>query len=209
VEKKFNFVYITTNLINNKKYVGDHSTNNIENDNYLGSGRLFSKKIKEYGKQNFKREILEFFDTKQEAFDAQEKYIKLYETHISQHGYNINYKGGYRFSGPISDETRKKIGKASTNRIRKPHSNECKLKMKLAWELRKLIPMSNETKRKISESSKGKVSATKGIKIGFRSLETKEKIRKSLIGVPHTEERKKNTSLRMKRKYELAKETNK
>lgn len=70
MEKTFNFVYITTNLINGKKYIGDHSTNNI-NDNYLGSGKLLHKKILEYGKENFKREILEFFNTKQESFNAQ------------------------------------------------------------------------------------------------------------------------------------------
>jgi hypothetical protein len=29
-EKKFNFVFITTNLINEHQYVGEHSTNNKE-----------------------------------------------------------------------------------------------------------------------------------------------------------------------------------
>jgi len=70
------FVYITTNLINGKQYVGDHSTNDL-NDGYLGSGRPYLQRaLRQYGKQNFKKEILEVFPSKKEAFNAQEKYIK-------------------------------------------------------------------------------------------------------------------------------------
>jgi hypothetical protein len=70
MKKEFNFIYITTNLINGKQYIGDHSTNNL-NDNYLGSGRPYLKRaLSEYGKENFKREIIEFFDTKEEAFNT-------------------------------------------------------------------------------------------------------------------------------------------
>jgi len=43
MEKKFNFVYITTNLINKKQYIGEHSTNNIEKDKYLGSRKTFRR----------------------------------------------------------------------------------------------------------------------------------------------------------------------
>jgi len=80
MEKKFNYVYLTTNLINEKQYVGDHSTNDIEKDYYIGSGKVLKNAIKKYKKENFKKEILEFFPTKQEAFDAQEKYIIQYNT---------------------------------------------------------------------------------------------------------------------------------
>jgi hypothetical protein len=108
MEKKFNFVYITTNLINGKQYVGDHSTNNLH-DNYKGSGRpYFSNAKKKYGNKNFKREILEFFPTKQEAFDAQEKYIIEYNT-LTPNGYNISPKGGHGTKGCFNDETKEKI----------------------------------------------------------------------------------------------------
>jgi len=56
-------LYITTNLINGKQYVGDHSTNKIY-DTYLGSGSGILNAIKKYGKENFKREILEQFKSK-------------------------------------------------------------------------------------------------------------------------------------------------
>jgi group I intron endonuclease len=169
---KFNFVYITTNLVNGKRYVGDHSTNDLKKDKYLGSGRpAFKNAIKKYGKENFKREILEFFDTKQEAFDAQEKYIKLYKSHVSQCGYNISWKGGHdvKNSGPwvgkhLSPAHRKKISEG--------------LKGKNVWS--KGSKHSEETKRKISDSEKGK-------KI---SVETMRKMSEASKGKPKSNEHK-------------------
>lgn len=67
--KIYNFVYLTTNLINNKKYVGEHSTNNLSSK-YLGSGYYLTNSILHHGRKNFKRKILEFFNSKREAFEA-------------------------------------------------------------------------------------------------------------------------------------------
>ena len=61
MKNKFMFIYLTTNLINNKIYVGQHTTTNLD-DGYLGSGKILQKAIKKYGKENFRREILEFCD---------------------------------------------------------------------------------------------------------------------------------------------------
>jgi group I intron endonuclease len=131
-EKKFNFVYLTTNLVNGKQYVGDHSTYNVEKDKYLGSGKILNESIKKYGKENFKREIIEFFSTKEEAFLAQEKYIKQFNTLVPT-GYNISPKGGNNVNGGISEETKIKIGNSNRGKIR-----------------------SIETRKKISEKNKGK-----------------------------------------------------
>ena len=55
-------IYKTTNLINSKIYVGQDSKNNY---NYLGSGIIIKKAIKKYGKENFKKEIIEYCNDKQ------------------------------------------------------------------------------------------------------------------------------------------------
>jgi len=103
--KKYNIVYITTNLINRKQYVGDHSTDNL-NDKYLGSGKLIGKAIKKYGKENFTREILEECRTKSAAFQLQEKYIKKFNTQVPN-GYNLNKSGG-SYPSIFGDEDRLK-----------------------------------------------------------------------------------------------------
>jgi hypothetical protein len=51
----YHIVYLTTNLVNGKIYVGVHHNST---DSYIGSGKILAKAIKKYGKQNFKRQIL-------------------------------------------------------------------------------------------------------------------------------------------------------
>lgn len=58
-QRKYHFIYKTTNLINAKYYIGMHSTNNLT-DGYLGSGTRLWRSIQHYGKENFKVEIQEF-----------------------------------------------------------------------------------------------------------------------------------------------------
>lgn len=51
-------IYKTTNLINEKIYVGQHYTS--ANDGYLGSGKILKRSIRKNGIDNFKREILDY-----------------------------------------------------------------------------------------------------------------------------------------------------
>ncbi len=113
--KRFNYVYVITNLINNKQYIGDHSTNNLD-DGYLGSGTYLKNSISKHGKEHFKREILEQFETREEAFNKQEKYINEYNT-LSPNGYNISPKGGYGINcSYLSEETIEKIRLTQTGK---------------------------------------------------------------------------------------------
>jgi len=72
-DKKYHFIYKTTNLINEKFYIGMHSTSNL-NDGYIGSGKRLKASIKKYGVDNFKFEILEYCDSR-ELLAEREKYI--------------------------------------------------------------------------------------------------------------------------------------
>lgn len=70
------YIYLTTNLINNKKYIGQHDGE--ENDSYLGSGTYFLRAVKKYGKEKFKKEILEICDSQEKLDKAERKWIKKY-----------------------------------------------------------------------------------------------------------------------------------
>lgn len=59
-QHKYHYIYKTINLVNGKYYYGMHSTDNL-NDDYIGSGQMLWHAIKKYGRENFKKEILEFF----------------------------------------------------------------------------------------------------------------------------------------------------
>lgn len=92
MQKKY-FIYLTTNLINHKKYIGYHY--GYENDDYLGSGVLLQKALKEYGRQNFKRQILEICKTQEEAFEQEKYWIKYYNAVENQDFYNISEGGEF------------------------------------------------------------------------------------------------------------------
>jgi hypothetical protein len=172
-DKKYNYTYITTNLINNKRYVGDRSCNcDPEKDKYLGSGTALKLAMKKYNKENFQKEILEFFDTKQEAFEAQEKYIKKYKTHVSEGGYNIIWKGG---KCPENITTREKI----SNSVKGENNGMYGKKH------------SEETKRKISKANKGKKSWMKG---KHHTEKAKQQLRERFLGIEISDEHKENIS---------------
>ncbi len=202
------YTYIIINLINEKQYIGDHSTNNL-NDGYLGSGQLIKKALKKYGKENFKKEVLELFETKQEAYNAQEKYINKYNTLVPK-GYNIDPKGGSR---PTSEQINKKIGlgnkgKKLSERAKRQISkrttgennpmynhiySETTLKKMSENNSGKNNPnfgkkMRPETKQKISNANKGRI----------KTKEEKDKISKGNQGKIRSEKTKKQISEKLK-----------
>jgi group I intron endonuclease len=82
-------IYKTTNLINNKIYIGQDSKNNPK---YLGSGLILKKAIKKYGEKNFKKEILEHCINQDELNEREKYWIKELNS-IVPNGYNITDGG--------------------------------------------------------------------------------------------------------------------
>ena len=64
-QKKYHFIYKTANIVNDKFYIGMHSTDNLD-DGYIGSGKRLGYSIRKYGLENHKFEILEFLPSREE-----------------------------------------------------------------------------------------------------------------------------------------------
>lgn len=77
-EKKYHFIYKTTNLLNGRYYIGMHSTFNLE-DGYMGSGKRLKRSLNKYGKENHKVEILEFVDNRKILKQREREIVNLNE----------------------------------------------------------------------------------------------------------------------------------
>jgi hypothetical protein len=148
-------VYITTNLINGKKYIGSDSNNN---PNYLGSGTGFVKALKKYGKKNFKKQTLATATCYEEMRELEEYYISYYNAHKSSLFYNRSDKGQGQGSGERHWNFGKKLKIETKNKKsqsmfgKKLHSDEQKQK----WsEMKKGIKLPNFSKPKNSQGKIG------------------------------------------------------
>lgn len=135
---KYNFIYQTTNLVNNKFYIGMHSTNDL-NDNYLGSGLNLHRAIRKYGKDKFERTIIKFCLNKKDLIELEKQLINdnLIKSEMC---YNIatGGQGGYLGEEALeksriantgrkwSDETKQKMSKAKKDNFKGKDSSRFK-----------------------------------------------------------------------------------
>ncbi len=69
-------LYQITNLLTGSIYVGVHASEHLE-DSYMGSGVYISRAIKKYGVENFKKTILETFDSVEDMFTREAEIVTL------------------------------------------------------------------------------------------------------------------------------------
>jgi len=85
------FTYKITNTINNKIYIGIHSTKNV-NDGYMGSGSLLKEAQYQQGIKSFQKEILSFYKSRDDLRNA-ERIIVNQEFINRSDTYNVQLGG--------------------------------------------------------------------------------------------------------------------
>lgn len=184
----FGYIYITENLINHKKYIGQHKASSFD-ARYKGSGKILKQAFAKYGKENFSCHVLPAINgvnticmSKKELNDSERYYITYFNCIADSSYYNVAEGGVGSTYSSMSEEAKqlrnKKIAKAATGR-----------------------KLTEETKKKISETKKGKYCGEANPNYGNHKL--KERYASGdyvspCLGVPHTEEYKKYLSARCK-----------
>lgn len=107
VEEPYGFIYISTNMCNGKRYLGRRKFSE-DWEYYLGSGAIFKKAIKKYGRENFVRNIIDIAYSEDELNQKEYEYSVFLNIVDSDDWYNLVYGGGTTTGYHMSDETKKK-----------------------------------------------------------------------------------------------------
>jgi hypothetical protein len=174
-------VYCTTNIINGKKYIGSNSKSDPK---YLGSGVLLKKAIKKYGKENFKKIILNEVNDLQIMKELEEYWIEYFDAYNNPMFYNAT-----KYSSGITLFPKDKIKNISKANKGNKHHKGYKQTEYQKEQTRKAnlgLKRSEEHKQKIRTSALGNKYAL-GTKF---TQESKDKISKAKKGFKYSEESK-------------------
>lgn len=184
------YTYKITNKINNKIYIGSHYGE--LQDNYFGSGKAILKAIKKYGKENFKKDVLEIFPTKQLMLEREEQLLFKLNCATDPLYYNMTNKssGGYMMDGKTETEKERIITQQTMKR--KLKQDEITKKIISSWHNRteeekqkfkdKRSQIAKETYAKLSDEQK--IARTRKI------LETKKNLpewKKNITSKKHSD----------------------
>jgi group I intron endonuclease len=190
------YIYLITNKINNKKYIGKCEKLPNKTNYYFGSGIAIKSAIKKYGKENFTKEILEENLTKENICEREIYWIKELNTH-SEIGYNLTDGGDGILN--LSEKMRKKLSDLGKQRIGNLNN---RYGSKLTDEHKEILRKIN-LGRKLSQETKEKISnKKKGFKV---SDQTKKKMSENRIGKKLSEDIKINMSKNKPNKIKVVK----
>ncbi|MBR5297106.1 MAG: GIY-YIG nuclease family protein [Parabacteroides sp.] len=149
----FGYIYITTNKVNGKQYIGKKTSQKFD-PTYLGSGIKLKEAVKKYGSENFSVHILCECNSREELNSKEIEYIDHFGAYKSSNFYNISAggDGGNTYAGKSDSEMReisKKISIANSGSNNGNKGQYVGPKNSMYGKKHTL-----ETRRKISESLK-------------------------------------------------------
>lgn len=176
------YVYLTTNLVNDHRYVGQSTKTGSAWNRYLGSGKYFQHALQKYGTLSFKKEILfEGFLTKQDLNDLETQYIAKICPE-----YNIATKGG---GGNLGDECNRRISEAMRHRLQDPifaaeHSERSRNRWigvssqtRASYASKGWVKKSPEARKRLQEKIQGKIDQSQKAAAVSSSWKTNKNLR--------------------------------
>jgi len=194
----YGFIYITTNLINGRKYIGQKMFRK-EWKTYFGSGVALKLSFKKYGKVNFSRGIIDIAYSESELNELEIEFIKEYNAVKSNNYYNIAEGGkvGSTIAGLSEQKLKERSRKLSLAFKGKKLSPE---RIKKASEGHMGLKHTDESKLKISEALKGRIISEE-----WRNKISLTRIEKHFgawnKNIPRTDLEKENISKSLRGKY--------
>lgn len=163
-------IYRTTNLVNQKIYIGVHKQKfhfPVLFDGYLGSGKHLKKAIKKYGAECFSRETLFVYYTPEEAFAKEAELVN--EAFVNRKDtYNLCCGGkGDRNKRKCSLETKQKISDSAKNKVMVKNKYNNKFRVSkddpryISGELvgiRKGVKFTDDQRKNISDGLKNQIT---------------------------------------------------
>ena len=172
-------IYKTTNTINGKIYIGQ----SIRNDeNYLGSGYRLCLAINKYGRENFKKDIIE--ECESYNLDEREIYwISYFNSTDEKIGYNILEGGQNREGIELPNHVKEKISNSLKDfHLKNPEFSKDIVKNRRSYSGENNPNFGNGEKIKGSKNGRFDGNGT--------TNETREKIRQSKLGSKPSQETK-------------------
>ena len=196
----YGYVYMFTNRINGKKYIGQHKSEEID-QSYFGSGYIFKEAREKYGLDNFKFDILAICKNQNEMDNAERHFIgftyySFADIDNDSRGYNIasGGNGGNPLYAKTNEEKRLIREKIKETWKNKPQDIKDKI-AKSCSDRFKGVPKTSEENEKNRQAHLGK----------HCSEETKRRISenhaRAMLGKKHKESTKKKMSDKAKRNY--------
>lgn len=208
----YGYIYLTTNKLTNKIYIGKHKGEFTSK--YLGSGKKIIYAIRKYGKHNFI--VCKLCDTsdEQDAIEKEKYYISKYDSTNCNVGYNISSGGpnpimcgvhNPKYGTHLTEEQKQKIRNKLTGH---KHTEEFKQKIRITMTGRKhvMTPARQRQYQKMHDIVRGSkwseerrntyVNPFKGKKRGPLSEEHRRKLSEAHKGKGHpiSEETKRKIS---------------
>lgn len=159
--ERWHFVYRTTNKVNGKYYIGVHSTWKLD-DGYLGSGKKLGYSIKKHGRENFECEIIQFFESHEEAL---QKERELVNEQLLQDPMCMNLKVGGEGGGGWSQEQQIKLSKRAhvvlAQKLTPERREKFREQMKKRWQAGLIKHQDNWTGKRHKPETIERIKQTK------------------------------------------------